>query len=133
MAVATFEPRLQKFGISANGSVTQVTLVGPVIIAATANGFNNPNIPYLRDWGATCALGGTSTYMQLQISADGVTWTTIDHLELPDSGIVKNTYGKGIPICAAGQQFRVIAIQATAARMTTSLFGYCASADIVDL
>lgn len=133
MAVIAGQSRLQKFGFSA-GSVASVTLIGPVTIPAATAGFANVNVPYLKEFGATAAKGASSSLIQLQISNDGVSWTEIERIEIPDSGVVSISYGgQGIPICSGGQQFRVIGSQATIARMSTKMFGYATNADIVDL
>jgi hypothetical protein len=133
MAVIAGQTRLQKFGASASGSLTAVVLIGPVTIAAATAGFGNVNVPYLTEFGATVAKGGSSTLIQLQISNDGTNWTEIERIEIPDSGVVSIGYRVGIPICSGGQQFRVIGSQATAARMSAKMFGYATNADIVDL
>jgi len=133
VAVVSGESRLQKFGASANGSTQGVVLIGPVVIASPTAGFSNGNVPYLRNFGASVAKGGSSSFFQLQISSDGSSWTEIERIEIPDSGVVNLSYGVPVPICNAGQQFRVFATQGTAARMSASLFGKATVADIVDL
>jgi hypothetical protein len=133
MAVIAGQSRLQKFGASPAGSLTGVVLVGPVLIAAPTAGFGNTNIPSMTDFGASVASGGAGSFFQLQISNDGIAWTEIDRIEIPNAGVVSVSYGKPIPICSGGQQFRVFATQSTAARMSARLFGSATNADIVDL
>ena len=133
MAVIAGQSRLQKFGSSANGSLTSVVLIGPVTISAATAGFGNVNVPYLTEFGATAAKGASSTLIQLQISNDGTNWTEIERIEIPDAGVVSISYRVGVPICSSAQQFRVIGSQATISRMSAKMFGYCTNADIVDL
>jgi hypothetical protein len=133
MAVIAGQSRLQKFGSSANGSLTAITLIGPVVIPAATAGFGNVNVPYLSEFGASAAKGASSTLIQLQISNDGNSWTEIERIEIPDAGVVSIGYRVAIPICSGAQQFRVIGSQGTAARMAAKMFGYCTNADIVDL
>ena len=133
MAVLTGQARLQKFGASAAGSLTPVVLIGPVLIPAIQTGFGNGNTPYMISFGASVALGGSSSLFQLQVSNDGTTWVEIERIEIPASGVINITYGPPIPICGAGQQFRVIGSQATAARMSATLFGNTTNSDITDV
>ena len=134
MAVIANQPRLQKFGSSANGSLTPVVLIGPVTIPVSTLGFNNSNIPYMTDFGASVAAGGAGSYFQLQVAnASTGPWTEIERIEIPNAGVVSIGYGKPIPICAPGQFFQVTATQTTAARMSAKLFGNCTNADITDI
>jgi len=133
MAVLTGQARLQKFGSSSTGSLTPVVLIGPVSISAIQAGFGNGNTPYIISFGASVALGGSSSVFQLQVSNDAVTWVEIERIEIPASGVVNITYGSPIPICGAGQQFRVIGTQGTIARMSATLFGNTTNSDITDV
>lgn len=133
MTVSANTPRLQKFGASSAGSTSLTVLIGPVTIDAAGSGGRGANIPSMTDFGASVASGGASSVFQLQISNDGTTWTEIERIEIPSAGVVSITYGKAIPICGGGQQFRVIGTQSTAARMSAKLFGYAAISDITDL
>lgn len=133
MAVLTGQARLQKFGASATGSIAPVVLVGPVLIADIQAGFGNGNTPYIVSFGAAVALGGSSSVFQLQVSNDGTTWVEIERIEIPNSGVINITYERPIPICGAGQQFRIIGSQSTIARMSTTLFGITTNSDITDI
>lgn len=134
MAVIANQPRLQKFGANASGSLTPVVLIGPVSVPLSTSGFNNSNVPYMTEFGASVAAGGAGSYFQLQVGPNNSgPWTEIERIEIPNSGVVSLGFGRPIPICAPGQSFQITATQSTAARMAAKLFGICTNADIVDV
>ena len=134
MAVIANQPRLQKFGASAAGSLTPIVLIGPVPIPLSTAGFNNSNVPYMTEFGASATSGAAGTFIQLQVANSSTgPWTEIERIEIPNAGVVSIGYGKPIPICAPGQFFQVTGTQTTTARMSAKLFGICTNADIVDI
>lgn len=134
MSVIANQPRLQKFGASATGSTSPVVLIGPVAVPLSTAGFNNSNVPYMTEFGASATAGAAGSYFQLQVGP-GINgpWTEIERIEIPNAGVVSIGYGSKIPICAPGQAFQVTATQSTAARMSAKLFGICTNSDIVDI
>lgn len=124
--------RLQKFGTSANGSVTKVTLLsGQISSVSDGNQATRGNFAKVNTFKVTVAKGGSSSLFQIELSTDGSSYTEVARIEVPDAGIMSDPdCGVFIP---AGYHYRVSLTQSTAARASASLLGSTATSDITDV
>jgi archaellum component FlaF (FlaF/FlaG flagellin family) len=128
--------RLQKFGASASGSVTKVTLLTFTIPAATTDGYSDGigNQSKIVHFGATVASGGVNSLFQLEISNDGVTFIEVQRIDIADNRTdVVSLSNQAPQWILAGQTARVSLTQGTAARAAAWTYGNCAKKDISDI
>lgn len=128
--------RLQRFGASASGSVTKVTLLTFTINASADDGFPDGigNQSKIVHFGAVVASGGANSLFQLEISNNGTTFTEVQRLEIPDNRSDVSSLSDLAPQWVlAGQTCRVSLTQGTAARAAAWLYGGCAKKDIADI
>jgi len=121
--------RFQRFGANAIGSATKVALIGPSQIPSVTQGIGNYAI--LDKFKVTVAKSGSNSVFQLELSADGSTYSEVARIEVPDYGIVSDPdLGIYIP---TGYYYKVSVTQATAARCSASLIGRTTISDITDV
>lgn len=128
--------RLQKFGASASGSVTKVTLLTFTIASASADGYPDGigNQSKIVHFGATVASGGANSLFQLEVSNDGSTFTEVQRLEIADNRTDVSSLTQDAPQWVlAGQTARISLTQTTAARAAAWVYGGCAKKDITDI
>jgi archaellum component FlaF (FlaF/FlaG flagellin family) len=128
--------RLQKFGASASGSVTKITLLTITIPAATTDGYSDSigNQSKVVHFGATVASGGVNSLFQLEVSNNGVTFTEVQRIDIADNRTDVVTLSEQAPQwLLAGQTARVSLTQATAARAAAWVYGNCSKKDITDI
>jgi len=128
--------RLQKFGASASGSVTKVTLLTFTIASATADGYPDGigNLSKVVHFGAVVASGGANSLFQMELSNDGITFVEVQRLEIPDNRSDVSSLSDMYPQWVlAGQTCRISLTQGTAARAASWLYGGCSKKDISDV
>jgi len=126
--------RLDKYGESTNGSITQVVLIAAfqVVAIPDASSQNQGNLIKITDFAACVDSGGVNSRFYIQKSTDGNNWTTIARITLPVAGNYHRTYSKP-KFVTAGQYCRVIMKQGTAAGASVELTGETAQSDVVDI
>jgi hypothetical protein len=122
--------RFQRFGSSSTGSATKLALIGPTQIAAATSG-NNGNYAIVDKLKVSVAKSGSNSVFQLELSADGTTYSEVARIEVPDYGIVGDPDVQiYIP---AGYYYKVSVTQSTIARCSASLVGRTAISDLTDV
>lgn len=121
--------RFQRFGSSSTGSATKTALIGPSQIPSVTQG--NGNYAIVDKFKVTVAKSGSNSLFQLELSSDGITYSEVARLEVPDYGIIGDPDVQiYIP---AGYYYKVSVTQSTAARCSASLIGRTVISDITDV
>lgn len=136
-STATQTPyRFQKFGALAAGASSKTTLLTFSIPAASTDGYSDSvgNLTKIVHWGAVVASGGANSLFQLEVSNDGINFTEVMRLEIPDNRSDVSSLSEACPQWVlAGQTGRVSLTQGTAARAASWLYGGCAKKDVTDI
>lgn len=121
--------RLQRFGSDASGSATKLAILGPYQIPSVTQGIGNYAI--IDKFKVTVAKSGSNSVFQLELSSDGVTYSEVSRIEVPDFGIVSDPdLQLYIP---PGYYYKVSVTQSTTARCSASLIGRTVTSDITDV
>ncbi len=115
---------IDKFGVSAAGSATEVDLIAAVTVPTGDE-------HHITDFDMNVGTDGVDTIFKLYRSADGSTWTQIGEQIMTLDGTAAKTLGTSHKI-KAGEQWKVTGIQATIARMSVRVGGQAKKADVRD-